>query len=249
VAIAPAEERGLRRLLTGAGLGLAGGIAAIALPLSFFWLSVYNPGGFFVLGPALERAIAVLLIAGAILFLFSLLYYRRAFSWLRRADPGFTTASVLSVVGSMGFLLLLLVAATLVGSTGSLIACARNTGPSVLSCVQRASPIGAYGGLLGFWLGWFGGVGLVLGLGHAGRRYREGSLGGAALLYALLLIGLVVPFVSFLVPVPGTKYLLLAIPVLTILAPALVFGAHLPGDRTDPDERAASAGSSAVASN
>jgi hypothetical protein len=224
-------------MITGAGLGLAAGIAALVLPIAFLTLSAYNPGGWFSAGPALGRALAVMLLAGAILFVLSLLYYRRAFAVLRKVDPRFSTASALSVVGSMGFLILLLVVGALLGSSSALVDCARAPSAAVLSCVRSASPLGMYAGFLGFWLGWVGGLGVVLGLGHAGGRYRQAGFRGGAVLYAILLLALIAPFASLFLPVPGEAYLLFAIPALTILAPMVVIGSRPPAPPGRGDDR------------
>lgn len=225
----PPEQRGgenatgLRRLAVGAGLGLAGGLAALILPIAFVELSVRAPGGFFRLGPELFRATSVLVLAGSLLFVLSLLLYRRAFAHLRRVDPRFTLASALCLLGTLGFLLLVVAAALLFARSDALLGCLDGRPTQVYACFRSVDVLGAWTGIVGFVLGWLGGLGIVLGVAQAGGRYREGSIRLGAALYALLLLVLVGPFALALVVVPGVEILLLAVPVLALVAPAIVF--------------------------
>jgi len=159
-----------------------------------------------------------------VLFLVSLFVYRRGFAVLRKVDGRFAVASVLCIIGSIGFLLLLVSAALLVGASNSLIQCIHGAPSHALSCLRSGQPLGAYTGLVGFWLGWLGGLGIVVGLSLAGRRYRNGTVSGGAALYAILLLVLIGPFVALVTPLPGLQYLLLAAPIFIVLAPGLVLG-------------------------
>jgi Protein of unknown function (DUF973) len=234
----PAQEvevRGLGRLGTGAGVGLAGGILGVVLPIVFLWLTTHNPGGFFSYDTMFLQTTGFLVIVGAVLLLVSLFLYRRGFSALRKADGRFAVASVLCVIGSIGFLLLLVCAALLVGSSGSLIQCLHRSPSDALSCIRSGQPLGADTGLIGFWLGWIGGVGIVIGLSLAGRRYHNGPVSAGAALYALLLVVLIGPFLALLTPLPGVDYLLLVVPAFIVLAPGLVLGgARAVLDRATP---------------
>lgn len=224
-AAAPTEfdHRGIRRLGIGSGLGIAGGLLAVALPLGLLALNAYGPSEFFTFTTFFVQLLSVLLLAGAILFLLSLFTYRRAFAALRHADRRFVTASVLCLVGTLGFLLLVIAAAVLLGSTSSLLTCWHGQPSHALSCVRSGTPLGAYTGLAGFWLGWLGGLGIVLGLSLAGHRFRRGALTGGAVLYSLLLLVLIGPFADLVFPVPGVRYLVVVAPLLVLLAPAVVW--------------------------
>jgi hypothetical protein len=223
------DHTGARRLALGGGLGFAAGLLTLVLPLVFLYLATYDPGGFLTLGPDLFQDLSILVLAGAILFLLSLLLFRRAFSVLRTVDPRFGVASTLCLVGSVGFLLIVVLAAYVLGSTDSLSSCLNGSPSHALTCLRSDQPVGAYSGLLGFWLGWVGGVGIVLGLFSAARRFERGALSGGAALYLLLLLVLVGPFLEVLVTVPGAQYLLLVAPVFAVLAPGLVLaGARRP---------------------
>jgi Protein of unknown function (DUF973) len=218
------EVTGLGRLGTGAGVGLAGGIVGVVLPIVFLWLTTHSPGGFFSYDTTLLQTTGLLVIVGAVLLLISLFLYRRGFSGLRKADGRFAVASVLCIVGSIGFLLLLVSAAVLVGSSNALIHCLHRSPSGALSCIRSGQPFGADTGLVGFWLGWVGGVGIVVGLSLAGRRYRNRAVSAGAALYAFLLLVLIGPFLALLTPLPGIDYLLLVVPAFIVLAPGLVLG-------------------------
>jgi hypothetical protein len=218
------EVKGLGRLGTGAGVGLAGGIVGVVLPIVFLWLTSHKPGGFFVYDTMLVDTTGFLVLAGAILLLVSLFVYRRGFAVLRKVDGRFAIASVLCIIGSIGFLLLLIGAAVLVGTSSSLIQCFHQSPSSALACVRSGQPLGADTALVGFWLGWLGGLGIVIGLSLTGRRYQNGAVSGGAALYAILLLVLIGPFVGLLTPLPGIDDVLLVAPIFVVLAPGLVLG-------------------------
>ncbi len=223
VTVREQDVRGSHRIAVGAGLGVAAAGITLLLPFVLLWWSLYDPGGFFVLNSTLVRDVSYLLLAGAILFLLSLFLFRRGFAVLRGVDPRFTVASVLCLIGSLGFLILLVAVVVVIGSANSLLSCIHGQPSHALSCLRSGQPLGAYTGIIGFWLGWLGGVGIVLGIASAGRRFSRGVLYGSAALYALLLLALVGPFLGLIYPVPGAQYILLLTPVLALLAPALAY--------------------------
>lgn len=230
-AVAPRAEdtTGAGRLALGGGLGIAASLVTLLVPSVFLYLALYSPGGLLSLGSTLLRTLSVLVLVGAFLFLLSQFSYRRGFAALRRVDPRFSVASVLCLVGSLGFLLLIVAAAVLLGSTGSLLECVHGQPSHALSCLRSGDPLGAYTAVAGFWLGWLGGVGLVVGLSSAGHRFARGSLYGGAALYALLLLVLVGPFLALVYAVPDQQYLLLIVPLLALLAPMLTYvGSRVP---------------------
>jgi hypothetical protein len=220
------DAKGSHRIAIGAGLGVAGALITLLLPFALLWLSISNPDGLFTFNSNLVRDISLLVLAGAILFLLSLFVYRRGFAVLRKVDRRFTVASILCLIGSLGFLLLLVAVVVILGSTNALVTCIGGHPSHALSCLRSGEPLGAYTGLVGFWLGWIGGVGLVLGLASAGRRFSRGILYGSAL---------VGPFVGLIYPVPGAEYLLLLSPLLALLAPGLAYaGTRRPPATTAP---------------
>jgi hypothetical protein len=230
IAARPEDAKGAARLEAGSIVGIAAALATLLLPTALLYLALYAPNQYLSLGEGFLDVLSLLLLAGAILFLISLILYRLAFSTLRTVDVRFTVASVLCLVGSLGFLLLIVAVALLFGGTGSLLTCLHGQPSHALSCLRSGEPLGAYTGLAGFWLGWLGGLGIVVGLGSAGRRFRRGSLTGGALLYALLLLVLIGPFLALIYAVPGQQYLLIVAPLLALLAPIAV----LSGSRMAP---------------
>jgi len=218
------EKDGLYRIATGAAVGLAAAILTIVVPIAFLLVASYAPGGFLSLNQgAYIEATALLILAGALLFLFCLFLYRRGFAQLRKVDSRFTAASILCLVGSIGFLLLLVAAILIVGSANSLLSCTSGHPTHALTCLRSGNPLGAYTGLAGFWLGWVGGVGIVLGLSASSSRFHDRSMAVGAALYAVLLLALVGPFVSLVVSFPGVEYLLLVVPIVCLAAPWFVY--------------------------
>jgi hypothetical protein len=215
------EEKGVLRLGLGAGLGFAGALAAIVIPLTFLFLVADFPGGFFVWNSTFVEVTTILVIAGAILLLISLFVYRRSFAALRKVDRRFVAASVLCILGSLGFLLLLVAAAVVADNTGSLLTCVHGQPSHALRCLESGQPFGAYTGLIGFALGWLGGVGIMLGLLLAGRRFHSGALGGSGAVYGLLLVVLILPLAALFVTIPAASDLVLLAPVLAAVAPSL----------------------------
>jgi hypothetical protein len=223
------DTAGLFRIGTGAGIGLAGALLAIVLPVGFLLVASYDPGGFVALDQTgFLDATGLLILAGALLFLLSFFIYRRAFAVLRKVDRRFLIASVLCLVGTLGFILLLVAAIVVVGSSSSLLSCINHQPSHALTCLRSGAPLGAYTGLLGFWLGWVGGVGLVLGLSASSSRFHRREIGVGAALYALLLVALIGPFIALVVSYPGVEFILLLAPILSLLAPLFVLRGSRP---------------------
>jgi len=226
------DQKGRYRIATGAAVGLAGALLAIVLPIAFLLAAAYAPTGFLSLHQTgLIEATALLILAGAILFLISLFLYRRGFAQLRKVDTRFSVASALCIIGTVGFLLILIAAVVIIGSANSLLTCINGHPTHALTCLRSGEPLGAYTGLVGFWLGWIGGVGLVLGLSAGSSRFHSRPIGLGAALYGVLLIALVGPFIALVVTFPGVEYLLLLAPILSILAPSFVYGGSRPRAR------------------
>jgi hypothetical protein len=221
------DRKGAGRLGIAAGLGFAGAVLAIVVPLLFLFVAAEFPGGFFVLNSTLVELSSVLVLAGAILLLLSLFFYRRSFSALRKVDPRFYVASVLCILGSIGFLLLLIAAALVAGNTSSLLSCVSGHPSHALSCLESGQPFGAVTALLGFLLGWIGGVGVMVGLLVAGNRFRSGALSASGVLYGILLLILVIPLASLFVSIPDVAYLLLLSPLLALVGPGLALSGSI----------------------
>jgi hypothetical protein len=221
------ERTGLQRFETGAAVGLIGGVVGLVLPVSVNLLAFYNFIGLPTAGTTLIDFTSAFVIAGALLFALSLIIYRFGFTALRKEDPWFYTASVLSMVGTVGLLLIVIAAGLALRSSPSLVQCIQGTPSLTMTCLQAVQPLTAYSVVVGFWLAWVGGLGIVVGLGMGGRRYRIIRLGAGSVAYAILLLVLIDPFVALLFPIGGWQYPLLTLPILALGAPLLVYlGCH-----------------------
>jgi hypothetical protein len=218
------ESKGLRRIATGAAVGLAAGIMGLVTPIILVLFATYSPGTLFSLGRTLFEVTSILALAGALMFAISLLIYRLGFAALIKFDPRFWVASILCLLGTLGVLLIVVAIAIAYSSSDAMSQCIQGAPTRALSCVRSAAPLAAYSGTLGFWLAWLGGLGIVVGLALAGRRYTQASLYGGTAAYALLLLGLVAPSLGVLFAIGSLEYPLLLASVLAIIAPALVLG-------------------------
>jgi hypothetical protein len=222
------EERGVFRLALGAWLGLFAGVIAIVFPVVAIFLSAYETGGFFSFGTSLLQTSGALILAGAVLFILSLLFYRRGFAALRRVDEDFSLASFLCILGSVGFLLILVSASILTSSSSSVVHCINGQPSRALSCLQSGQPLGAYTGLSGFVLAWLGGLGIVYGLWLAGDRFGERPISLGAIFYLIFLFLWFIPLVVLTVPLPEVALLVLVVPILTMAAPLMVLVGTVP---------------------
>jgi hypothetical protein len=213
------ESKGLRHIGTGAFIGIAAGIIGLVLPLAIILLATYSPGALALTGAQLIEVTAVVALLGAVLFAISLTVYRWGFSVLSRFDHRFWTASALCWCGTIGILLLVLAVVIALASSDTIASCVQGAPSHALTCVRSAAPLASWSGLVGFWLAWLGGLGIVVGIGLTGDRYREGWLFGGAALYALLLLGLIAPGLALLFPINPPTVILLAAPILALLAP------------------------------
>jgi hypothetical protein len=225
------DEKGVGRLGLGAGLGFAGALAAIVLPLAFVFVVANFPGGFFVWNTTLVQVSSILVLAGAVLLLLSLFFYRRSFAALQKVDRRFLAATALCLVGSLGFLLIFITVAVVVGNSSSLLACVHGQPSHALSCLESGQPLGAVTGLVGFFLGWIGGVGVMLGLLLVGGRFRAGALMGSGVVYGLLLVILILPFAGLLVMIPHVSYLVILAPIFAIVGPGLALQGSISANR------------------
>jgi hypothetical protein len=227
------DPKGLRHFGTGAIFGIAGGVVGLVLPVSVNLLVLYAAVGILSFDTTLIALTGILVLAGAVLLAISLILYRLGFSALRKFDRRFLVASVLCNIGTVGLVLIVASAAIALVSTPALAACVRNSPAHALSCLGSVQPLTTYSVIVGFWLAWLGGLGIVVGLVWSGRRYRDARLVAGGAVYALLLLVLIDPFVALLLPIGGWQYPLLTIPVLALAAPACVFS----GSRRIPRSR------------
>ncbi len=222
------EEQGARRIALGATLALLGGALALVLPTTAIYLSSFAPTGLFSLAPNLFRLLGACVVGGALLFVAAFFLYRRGFAALRKVEGEFALASAFCLVGSVGFVLLLAMGLSLLGSSDSVVGCLHGQPTRALRCFAAAEPLGAGAGILGFVLGWVGGVGIVVGLWFVGARLGEPAVRAGALVYLALLAIVAAPFAVFATPFAGAQFLLLLVPVLTVAAPGLVLAGTVP---------------------
>lgn len=225
------RHKGARRLGLGAWFGLFAAVFAVLLPSVALFVSAYNTGGGFSLGSSVLSGAGALILVGAVLYILSLFIYRRAFATLRRVDADFVLASLLCFLGSVGFVLILVAAAVVTGSSSSIIGCLRGAPSHLLSCLETNQPLGAYTALVGFVLAWLGGLGVVLGVWQAGGFFREPAVDLGAMVYLFFLLLLLAPLVELAFAFPGGSFLLVVVPVLSVAAPALVLVGIVPESR------------------
>ena len=220
----PPEEnrKAAGRLGLGAWFGVAAACLAVLIPSIAVFLSSVDVGGPFSFGTSFLQTAAALVLAGGVLYILSLFLYRRAFATLYQIDPDFALPSVLCFLGSAGFALLLIAAAVLTGTASGLKDCVSGHPSHVLSCLQSNQPLGAYTAIVGFVLGWIGGIGVALGLWLAGSHYRRRGMDLGAILYLCFLLLVLVPLVELAVPFPGGSAPLLLVPIASVLAPLFV---------------------------
>jgi hypothetical protein len=217
------EAKALWRFAAGSTIGLAAGITGLALPVALLLLASYSPSTIYLTGAQLVEVTAILALAGALLFALSLWVYRLGFSMLQRSDHRFYVASILAWIGTVGVLLVVVAIGVAFVSSGTMSGCIQAAPTNALACLHAAAPLASYSGVLGFWLVWLGGLGVVFGIALAGTRYRQPWFYGGAGVYSLLLLGLIAPALSLIFPVNPPAFLLLATPVLAALGPAAIF--------------------------
>jgi uncharacterized membrane protein YidH (DUF202 family) len=221
----PRDTLGRARLRTGGALGIAGASVGIGLPAAVLLDPALTSAGSTAVGSGQVELLSVLIAAGAVLLLVSLFEFRRAFAALRVRDPRFWVPSALCLVGTLGFLVLLVAAVVVSGSATSVAQCVQGSPTHALSCLRAGSSgelLAADLAVAGFALSWLGGLGIVVGLALEGRRIRSVPLSAGAAVYALALLVLVGPFASLFLAFPGAGTLLVALPFLAIAAPVLV---------------------------
>ncbi len=215
------ESKGLRRISTGSTIGLVAGIVGLALPVGLFLLATYSPGTILLNGPELIQATALLALAGVLLFALSLSVYRLGFWALQSFDRGFWSASVLCLLGTVGAILIAIPIALAFAFSDAISNCIKGAPTHALTCLSSAAPLAASWAIVAFWLVWLGGLGVVVGIILAGRRYHQGWFYGGAALYALLLLGFIGPILGLLLPIGALTYPLILAPILILLAPAV----------------------------
>jgi hypothetical protein len=222
VAGASWEPKGLRWIAAGAGIGFAAAVTAFAVPTALVLLATYNPAILLSFGPTLIKATGLFAAAGAALFAISLLAFRMGFGGFRKFERRFWTATILCTVGTVGWVLLILPAALALVSSDSLYLCVQGAPTHSLTCIQSVAPLAGYVAVIAFWLVWVGEVGIVVGLTLTSRRFRNSAIYAGTVLYGLLLLVFIAPFLGLLFASSPLTYAILAVALLGLMAPAFV---------------------------
>jgi hypothetical protein len=218
----PEARTAAGRLHTGAWLGITAGVVGLLLPAVIVLVAAYGPAGLLPFEEPVLQATGVLALGAALLFALSLLFYRSGFAALRPLDPRLWIATALCLIGTLGLLLVLAGIALTLTSSGALSTCLSGAPSHLPSCLESQVPSAALLGGSGFGLAIFGDLGIVVGLGLAGRWFDSRGIYGGAAAYAILLVLLAGPALVFVDPVASLSYPLLAAPLMVLLAPALV---------------------------
>lgn len=137
-----------------------------------------------------------LIVGGVVLQVVSLGVYGSSFGLLRQVDDRFRVPRALSLIGLIGFILLLLGVGALLGFIFQAVSCA--AAGSATSCLDPglvlASGISALVGSLLAFVGW---IGLLVGLYRLGSRYESSLLKVSAILMILPVVNVVAPILAF----------------------------------------------------
>ena len=220
---------GAESLGPGAAAGLGGAVLALVVPMATLWLALAQPSGFFGITPQFLRLTSLLVAAGVVLLLLSLVLYARGFYALRHEDGRFEGVAVLSLVGAVGLGVLVGACALLFEQPAAVATCVVSPFGPILNCLESVDPNAAYLGVAGFALGWSGGLGIAIGLVLASTRFERPEFFWGAMAYGALLAVLALPVEGTIDPIPGVHNLLLAGPPLALAAPGLVLLASRAG--------------------
>jgi hypothetical protein len=220
---ADASRKALGRIATGSVVGLAAGVVGLALPVALVLLATYRPGWAVLTGSQLIEVTSVLAIAGVLLFALCLIFYRFAFSAIRRFDHRFWAASALCILGTVGLILLLVPIGLAFASSDAIANCIRGSPSHAFSCVSTVSPLASDWAIAAFWLAWLGALGIVVGVGLAASRFHQAWFYAGAAAYGFLVLGLLGPALGLVVTSLPITDPLLAAPILLFVASALTF--------------------------
>jgi Protein of unknown function (DUF973) len=193
------EISGVRRIQFGAIAGILGiALGALAPIYLLFVLGIGLSTSTATVGSAsqtysLIETLILVLFFGVALLLVSFVLYAAGFAKLRRADPKFTAPLALSVIGLLGFLLLVAVVGLLAGLVLQVVSCG-GPGKATAACVTlSAVTIDPILLLVGLAVGVIGWVGIILGVYRVGRRYGSTITRIGAILYAVPVAEIVAP--------------------------------------------------------
>jgi hypothetical protein len=195
------ELSGVGRIKWGALLGILGLVLAIGgvmIVLFDVGLGVTNTNdaGYVSLLRTILLAVA-LVVVGSLVALVSFALYAAGFAALRKADRRFRTPMVLCVVGLVGLALIGGFVVSYASGINSAISCPSSN----ITCQNNATslapgvvPLGYVGGLFGF----VGLIGLIIGLYRFGSRYSSSITKVGAILYIIPVLSILAPILVFI---------------------------------------------------
>jgi hypothetical protein len=218
----PPDPKGLRWITAGARLAFLAGLVGLAAPLALLLLGTYSSATLLVFGPTLVRTTATLGLVGAILFAISLLVFRYGFAAFRKLEPRYWSAAILCLIGTAGYVLLVVPTAIALLTSDALVQCIQGSPTQALSCLRTVAPLAGYAAIFAFWLVWLGQLGIVVGLVLTGRRFREPWLYAGTVFYGLLLLVFIAPFMGLVFANSALTYAIFVAAALGLVAPAFV---------------------------
>jgi hypothetical protein len=198
------------------------GLIGLAAPVALLLLGTYSSSTLLVFGPTLVRTTATLGLIGAVLFAISLLAFRSGFAAFRKLEPRYWSATILCLIGTVGYALLVVPTAIALLSSDALVQCVQGSPTQAFTCLRSVAPLAGYAAIFAFWLVWLGQLGIVVGLVLTGRRFREPWLYAGTVFYGLLLLVFIAPFMGLVFSNSALTYAIFVAAALGLVAPAFV---------------------------
>lgn len=196
------EISGVNMARAAALTSLIGLLLVLSVPLLFYFtLSVNLPllghtVGSGTLTVTLLEEMLGLVLAGIIVSLVSVVLYVVAFNSLRKVHNGFGAPMGLTIVGLVGFLLILAGIGLALVTVLQAVGCAASGAAS--GCISLGTlAVGVYAALGGAFLAFIGWIGLLIGIYRIGKTYRSTATKVGAILYILPFISTIAPLIVF----------------------------------------------------
>ncbi len=196
----PDERSGASRIKWGALLGILGlllavvGVMIVILDVGLGVTNITASGYVSLLHTILLGV--VLVVVGVFLAFLSFILYTAGFASLRRADGRFRTPMVLCVIGILGIALIGGFVIIYAASINSAINCPSSDSTcqnNATSLTHGEVGIGYIGGLFGF----IGLIGAILGLYRFGSKYSSSITKVGAILYIIPIVSVLAPILVF----------------------------------------------------
>jgi len=227
------EAKASAFLRQGSLAAIAGSLVALGGPVVLLALTGSRWAGLSRSSSSAYTAESLLVVAGAVLLLFALLLYRRAFVHLKHVDPRLRPVALLCLIGSAGAIVLVAVGAVVASGPSGLTGCLGGHPTHLLGCLRSRDPTAGYLSIAGFWLLWAGAAGVAAGLIISGRHFGRSAMTAGGIVYMVLAAELVEPFAALVVPLALTAYAVGAAPVVAVAGATLVYLGARSGLRRD----------------